>query len=214
MLTRPKTSLRKSLVIAIAGLAILALPGCVAQGSYDPPDDWFADRDTVMPVNNKIYVCHTYGCRRRTIVQFNDQDLGELRAILEVGAASPITERAAVSKAVQWYELRIARDVGNHNDKGGYDASMSGVPGQMDCIDEATNTTSLLMVAQANQMLAHHKVRKPVAKGFFLDGRYPHATAVLVENSGKGTYAIDSYPRGNAEPPVIMDLDAWYASRT
>ena len=56
-----------------------------------------------------------------------------------------------------------------------------------------------------------------VARGFFLDGRYPHATAVLAESAVPATprtqWAIDSWPTANAEPPVIQRLDRWLAHR-
>ncbi|MEZ5838943.1 MAG: hypothetical protein R3D02_00370 [Hyphomicrobiales bacterium] len=48
-------------------------------------------------------------------------------------------------------------------------------------------------------------------RGFFLDGRYPHVTAVLVEKGGV-PYAIDSWPGPNGATPEIKTLDAWFAS--
>jgi hypothetical protein len=85
---------------------------------------------------------------------------------------------------------------------------------QMDCIDEATNTTSLLLMLAEHGYLMHHSVEEPSARGFFLDGRYPHATAVLAENDSGARWAIDSWPRANAEPPVVQPLAEWRRSRT
>ena len=82
----------------------------------------------------------------------------------------------------------------------------------MDCIDEATNTTSLLLVAQRRGMLKHHRVTTPVARGFFLDGRYPHATAVVKEKASGRAYAVDSWPKANGAKPDILDLDDWFAA--
>jgi hypothetical protein len=84
----------------------------------------------------------------------------------------------------------------------------------MDCIDEATNTTSLLLLLADKGFLKHHAVREPAARGFFLDGRYPHATAVLSEAGSGERWAIDSWPRANAEPPVVQPLGEWKRSRS
>jgi hypothetical protein len=62
--------------------------------------------------------------------------------------------------------------------------------------------------------LKHHEVLEPTARGFFLDGRYPHATAVLRENISGEKWAIDSWPRANAEPPVIQLLSVWRRARS
>lgn len=112
--------------------------------------------------------------------------------------------------AVSWAEKRVAKTVGSENDIGGLDMQNAGVRGQMDCIDEATNTTSLLLVAEARGMLKHHRVTTPVARGFFLDGRYPHATAVVVEKRSGTAFAIDSWPHPNGAPPNVLRLDNWF----
>ena len=104
----------------------------------------------------------------------------------------------------------MAPTVGSAGDKGGFTFD-SGVPGQMDCIDEATNTTSLLLVAQRHGYLKYHDVRSPVARGFFLDGRYPHATAVVAEKKGGRTFAVDSWTHDNGVLPDVMPLDRWFA---
>jgi hypothetical protein len=56
-------------------------------------------------------------------------------------------------------------------------------------------------------------VLQPRARGFLLDGRYPHATAVVAETGSGAKWAIDSWPRRNAEPPVIQPLSEWFRSR-
>ena len=40
----------------------------------------------------------------------------------------------------------------------------SGDPSQQDCVDEATNTTSYLLVLQANGLLKHHTVSGTMSK--------------------------------------------------
>ncbi|MCF3936635.1 hypothetical protein L1787_24900 [Acuticoccus sp. M5D2P5] len=118
-------------------------------------------------------------------------------------------ERAAIANYIAWAEKRVAPEVGSENDVGGLDIVNAGQRGQMDCIDEATNTTSYLIIAKNNGFLRFHTLGSPVARGFFLDGRYPHATAVVVDKTGT-PWAIDSWPHPNGAKPDVMPLTTWF----
>lgn len=189
---------------------IVALSGCASQSQSDATA-WYNGQDAVAPKNNRVYICHSFGCTRKTPVDFSAKDLGRLKQLLASGRASPEAERKAIAKAVSWQEKRIGPIVGSSNDEGGFDMHNSGVVGQMDCIDEASNTTSLLLVAEKNGYLRHHKVASPVARGFFLDGRYPHATATIKEKKTGAAFAVDSWPDANGVPPQIKPLDIWFS---
>lgn len=195
-----------------ASLAILALlTGCASQVS-SIPTAWYAQHRGLAPSGDRIYVCHAFGCARRTPVTLTAADVKRLAGFLAEGAKSASAERAAVARAVAWLEVRVAPVVGSKGDIGGLDLHNAGVPGQMDCLDEATNTTSYLLVLASHGLLRHHRVASPVARGFFLDGRYPHATAVLVETRSGGAYAIDSWPHSNGVRPDVIPLETWFAT--
>ncbi|NBN62210.1 hypothetical protein [Pannonibacter tanglangensis] len=196
---------------ALALALCVALVGCAAQSSQ-PATAWYTGQDGVPPRADRIYVCHSFGCARKTPVQLTGRDLRRLGDILRAGRASPQAERAAIARAVAWMETRVAATVGSAGDRPGFDMRGAGEPGQMDCIDEATNTTSLLLLAEARGLLRHHRAGAPVARGFLVDGRYPHATAVVLETSGDA-YAVDSWPTPNGAAPVIQPLSAWFAAR-
>lgn len=198
---------------ALLALGCLLLAGCAGQASGNI-GGWYSARGGVAPAGTRIYVCHAFGCARKTPFDFSPAHMRRLKAILAKGRKSPAAERAAIAQAIAWSEKTIGPVVGSDKDVGGYDLHNSGVPGQMDCIDEATNTTSVLSVAARAGYLAHHQVASPVARGFFLDGRYPHATAVVRETGSGAAFAVDSWPEANGVPPVIMPLDAWFAERS
>ncbi|MDJ0929613.1 hypothetical protein [Breoghania sp.] len=151
----------------------LSLADCAGQAA-NSASSWYAQHDSVAPRGDKVVICHDFGCASRTPVRFSAKDLSRLKFILSEGAELPQAERKAVARAVQWQERRVVPTVGSANGKGGMTFD-SGVRGQIDCIDEATNTTNLLLVAQRHGLLKYHEVRSPVARGFFLDGCYPHA---------------------------------------
>ncbi len=197
-------------VLVVAGLL---LGGCAGQAS-GPAVGWYGAHGGVAPAGERIYVCHAFGCARKTAFDFTPRRLATMKRILAAGAASPEDERKAVARLISWSEKEIGPVAGSSGDIGGYDLHNAGVPGQMDCIDEATNTTSVLLVAARQGFLKHHKVTSPVARGFFLDGRYPHATAVLRETASGKAWAIDSWPEANGKPPLVQPLDVWFASRS
>lgn len=196
----------KNIVLSLTLLGAMA--GCVGQ-ELGSATAWYGEQQGLIPKKSKIYICHGFGCNLKTPVEFSNKDLKHLRKILAKGAGSASAERDAISRAVQWQERRVGRIVGSDKDVGGLDMQNANVPGQMDCIDESTNTTSLLLVAEENGMLSHHRVGRPVARGFLLDGRYPHATASIIETGTGIAYAVDSWPRANAEKPDIMLLSTW-----
>ncbi len=195
-----------AILVAAAGLS-----ACAAQ-SLSSHGDWYEARSASPPAGNRVYICHGFGCLYTTPVSFNESELATITAPLQFALADPGQERAALARSVQAFEEIVGRRVGTSSDRGGFEI-IGGKKSQMDCIDEATNTTSLMLLLQARGALKHHTVMHPVARGFFLDGRYPHATAVLGVKEGGEKWAIDSWPDDNGKPPVVQRLDKWLASR-
>ncbi len=188
--------------------AALALSGCVSQikGS---PSGWYSQMGGIENKGDTVYICHGFGCEYRKPVTFSRADQRRLKAILKRGSRSAKAERAAISKAVQWQEKRVGPVVGSSNDIGGLDMSNGNVQGQMDCIDEATNTTSLLIYAESKGWLKHHRVARPASRGYFIDGKYPHASAVIVDETTDTPWAVDSWRLSNGQPPDILRLSRW-----
>lgn len=156
---------------------------------------------------SRLVVCHGFDCRRQTKLELSGGDAGQLASIMRRGGGSAKAERDAVRSAVKYFETRAGQAIGVR-DEPKSDITQSGLIGQMDCIDESTNTRTLLLYLQGRGLLKHHKVMSNVSRGFFADGRYPHSTAVLQENGGT-KWAIDSWyePMGGA--PDVMPLAEW-----
>jgi hypothetical protein len=108
---------------------------------------------------------------------------------------------------VAYFETRAGQAIGVR-DTAKSTLAQSGRMGQMDCIDESTNTRTLLLYLQGRGFLRHHNVESNVSRGFFADGRYPHSTAVVSEKGGP-RWAIDSWYEPMGGKPDIMPLDQW-----
>ncbi|MEM6712635.1 MAG: hypothetical protein AAF590_10175 [Pseudomonadota bacterium] len=198
----------RSCSVAMACAFLLA--GCVSSGTSAL--SWYPTQNARAPQGLTLGICHAFGCQRQTDVRLADSDVQELASIMRGSDGSPASERDAVKRAVMWMEARVGPVVGSDHDIGGLDLQNAGVPGQMDCLDETTNTTTTLLLLQESGLLVHHRVAYPVARGFFLDGRYPHATAVLEETETAERWAIDPWPYANAEDVDVMPLNEWYAT--
>lgn len=185
---------------------VAILGGCAAQSGLGVAN-WYDGSRRIAPVNGKVLVCHGFGCAYKTPVVFGRRDVARMRRMLR-GARTPAAERKAIQRYIAWAERRVAPAAGSAGDVAGLDLGNARIRGQMDCIDEATNTTSYLLVAEELGLLRFHTVQSPVARGYFLDGRYPHATAVI---RADGTdYAVDSWPQENGKLPQVMTLAAWF----
>src|SRR6476660_6372707 len=58
-------------------------------------------------------------------------------------------------------------------------------------------------------LLRYHDGDEPEARGYMVDGRPPHATAVLVERATGKKWSIDSWTVGYGQALEVMPLERW-----
>ncbi|MGO4525480.1 hypothetical protein AB4097_11525 [Microvirga sp. 2MCAF35] len=170
---------------------------------------WFNQQGYVGPSGSRIIACHGYGCVRRMAISVDGAWLSRAREILRAGQGSPDAERRALGEVIRSYTAYLATSLGGKPDTPGSPPQMSGVYGQMDCLDETANTTSVLLVLQEQGLLAYHAVQYPESRGFFLDGRYPHFTAVITERRTGTAWAVDPWKKAPGQRPDILPLTRW-----
>ncbi|MEW9805278.1 hypothetical protein [Mesorhizobium marinum] len=159
------------------------------------------------PASKAISVCHGYGCSFRSKLVLGPGDYSRIQAIMRAGARSPAAERAALKRAVQYFEERSAQVIGvRDNPKAAFGAAR--IKGQMDCIDESSNTTAFLHYLAGRGFLKFHKVGSKVSRGFFLDGRYPHWTAIVIDPRGV-RWVVDSWYAPTGGAPDIFPYEEW-----
>ncbi len=161
------------------------------------------------PSIDAISICHGFGCKFREEMALTGADRAALAKLLAAGSASAAAERRAVGAAGAWFDRRIGPIAGTVGHVARANREYMFDKRQMDCIDTSRNTTSLLLVLAQLKLLRHHTVAEPEARGFLLDGRGPHATAVLVENASGTKWAVDSWTRAYGQAPEIMPLSLW-----
>jgi hypothetical protein len=171
------------------------------------------------PQGNRVTVCHAYTCKEQTTYTFSPAQMAEISALMKKTkrADTPFEERRAVAYAISYMEVRVGNKLGI-KDVAGMQFTASGDPSQQDCVDEATNTTSYLLVLQANGLLKHHTVSGTMSKENLARGvatlnpvkYWPHWTAVLTETKTGQKYAVDSWLFPNGENPAVVKVEDWY----
>jgi hypothetical protein len=154
-----------------------------------------------------LTVCHGYNCAFKARLALTAGDAAKVRSIMAAGEKSAAAERTAIARAVRHFEERSTQQIGIR-DKPKTQLGASRIRGQMDCVDESTNTRTLLNYLAGRGLLKHHKVGRNDSRGFLLDGRYPHWTASIVEASGN-VWAVDSWYGAGGAAPDVMPMSEW-----
>ncbi|MBI3570493.1 MAG: hypothetical protein HY082_05255 [Gammaproteobacteria bacterium] len=160
-----------------------------------------------VPTPQHIPVCSGYGCRIIDIVSLSDVEWRAVRALFNPRAPSAADERQKIARAIALIERFVGPKTDTAHDKGG---TFPGLfeDGQMDCIDESTNTTFYLRLLVADGLIRWHNVGPDATRGYFLFG-WPHTTATVREKSSGDEYVVDSWFFDNGAEPVIIPLKQW-----
>lgn len=161
------------------------------------------------PSATSITVCYGFVCRRRHILDFTAGDRAALTAIMKAGRANAVAERAAVQKAVIWFDRRMGPILGTNKRVAKADFRFRDDAHNYDCWDTTRNTTSLLLVMQQWGLLKFHSIGDPKFRGYSLVLQTPHNTAVLVDRATKVEWVVDLWPRGYLQPPDVMTVAKW-----
>jgi hypothetical protein len=161
------------------------------------------------PSAKSMTVCYGFVCRRREMLDFTPGDRNVLTQMLAAGRASAAAERAAVQKAVVWFDRHMGPVIGTDKRVAKADFRYFDDKHNYDCWDTTRNTTSLLLVLQEWGLLKHHMVGDPHYRGNALVLQTPHNTAVLVERATKVEWVVDMWPRGYLQPPDVMTVEKW-----
>ena len=170
-------------------------------------DVFVRDDIITVPTYNHFSVCYEHTCQQVVTRSLNQDEWHRLTVPLNVSLPTAGAERAAIAATVRNLETVVGQLTGTGQDKGGNLAGF-GLPGQMDCIDESTNTTTYLSMLADSGLLKHHAVLDRVTR-FGLFAGAPHTTAVIGETGTGQRFAVDSWFFDNGHAPVIIELQQW-----
>lgn len=205
-----KTSVINSFIVSLTGLGLIAAPRPAFSVELSAPQAALYTTVSIFPPSDqRMTVCYGFVCRRREILDFTPSDHNELKQILAAGRVSATAERAAVQKAVIWFDRRMGPVIGTDKRIAKADFRYFDDKHNYDCWDTTRNITSLLLVLQEWGLLKYHVVGDPHYRGNALVLQTPHNTAVLVERATKVEWTVDMWPRGYLQPPDVMTVEKW-----
>lgn len=152
-------------------------------------------------------MCHSGGCADVTHVAISEDEWVAVRTVFDPMPENAEQERQALANAIGVIETIVGEKTGTSTDRGGTFGN-SEYPGQLDCNDEAINTTNYLRLIRDDGLMHYHTVGDTERRGYFFRG-WPHSTASLVEIETKQVYAVDAWFYENGHPAVVLPLATW-----
>jgi len=154
-------------------------------------------------------VCTGGGCFEVKHVALNQAEWQVIAAVFaEAGmAASAERERRLIALAIGEMEKIVGIKTDTATDLAGTFGN-SNYPGQLDCNDEAINSTTYMRLMQQNGLIKLHAVEDMRTRNFFFSG-WPHSTAVMHEIANGERYAVDSWFYDNGFPATIVPFAQW-----
>lgn len=183
------------------------LAACGGQDQYDTIEGMREKFKLTAPTPQAFLVCHEHGCTERTKVTLSDQQWQQVRAVFQPKPRDAADERARIAQAVGLLERLVAPQAGTARDVGGTFEGI-GRGGQLDCEDEASNTTQYLIMMKNDGLLAYHTPIGRRWRGFFIHG-WPHTTAIVSEQGSNALWAVDSWFEDNGMPAHVLPLALW-----
>ena len=198
----------RSYLQALFIAALGAVPAaCVPHGESMPiADRALVDLEADPPQPDRFAYCFDYGCSTRKIIGLSTEEWAEIIAPLHPPAPDPEAERFQIAHSVGRFEQVVGSKLGTSNDKAG---TLTGYGrfGQLDCVDEAVNTTRFLIMIEGQGLLHHHQVGSPVHRAW-ISWEFTHMTATVRAPDG-ATYAMDTWFKDNGGDADVIPIGPW-----
>jgi hypothetical protein len=166
-----------------------------------------------LPQGNSAVICAGAGCPIKLPFTFTQAHIDRVREKMQryLMEDTPAAERQALRAAVVEMELivlherletltraeHLAYSVKSHKD---YSARFT-----QDCVDQATNGTSYLLILAKNGLMKHHRVIHPGQINIFIF--QPHFFTRIQEIESGHIYRFDLYHRGRfGIPPYVVRI--------
>lgn len=155
----------------------------------------------------KFQFCNGGMCAEVKTVGLNDAEWQQVRDLFEPLPSSAEQEREVLRQAIGLMERIVGAKTGTSTDRGGTFGN-SAYPGQLDCNDEASNSTTYMRLMLGDGLLHFHHIEDTRTRGgFLIFGR--HSTAAIRDLASGKLYAVDSWFHDNGVPAEVLPLDVW-----
>jgi len=197
-------------LLAALGWMVVAAAGCTPQAPRISVRDATPSRVVLADAGARLAICSGWGCKSRREVAIPHRQWQALARLFTPTAPSPAHERQRIAQAIARLEGIIGALAGTAGDLPGNRRGET-LGGQLDCVDESTNSTTYLLALEAQGWLRWHRSAGRARRSWFVLDQ--HYTAVIEEREGGRRYAVDSWYGPNGAPPEIQPLSDWYLKR-
>ena len=161
------------------------------------------------PTPQRFSFCWGGTCAAIEQVGLTPTEWSQVRGMFDPMPRDAESERETVRAAIGLLESIVGSKTGTSGDRAGTFGN-SAWPGQLDCNDEATNSTNYMRMMHADGLMRFHEILDTRTRGgFLIFGR--HSTAVIAETGSMKKFAVDSWFYDNGKPAIILPLDTWQA---
>jgi hypothetical protein len=162
-----------------------------------------------IPALHGFEVCTGGGCAEVKHVSLSDDEWQSIASIFtDVRMVSNAEqERDQIALAIGAFESIVGSKTSTETDLAGTFGN-SDYPGQLDCNDEAINSTTYMRLMHQNGLLKFHDIEDTRTRNFFFTG-WPHSTAVIHETASGERFAVDSWFYDNGFPATIIPFTVW-----
>jgi len=191
--------------LTLIALLILSACGFADQDGYQ----YYLSRYNLPdPEPEQFPHCHSYGCLKYYLVTLNKAEWAEIDSVFTPPSRTAEQERERIEIALGKFETIVGGLTGTDRDVGNTFKKMG--DGQLDCVDESTNTTIYLDLLKQREHLKFHTIKEPRSR-FAIHAMqfWPHQTAVIEETESAQKYAVDSWFDDNGHPAHIVPIDLW-----
>ncbi|HEU4708442.1 MAG TPA: hypothetical protein VFS17_03940 [Methylophilaceae bacterium] len=152
-------------------------------------------------------ICHSGGCADVSHVALSQDEWQKVADEFDPLPEDAADERSRIANAIGTLESIVGEKTGTGNDLAGTFGAFS-TPGQMDCNDEASNSTTYIKLLTKAGLIRFHELRDTKVRSFFFNG-WPHTTASIADKQTGELFAVDSWFYDNGTPAVIIPLEQW-----
>lgn len=164
-----------------------------------------------VPSIDGLHVCFGGGCAAMRHVSISTQEWTQILGIFAMQRNEDVSEasfeRRQISEAVGLLEVILGAKIGTSGDRAGT-FNNSKYPSQLDCNDEAINTTTYIHLMQYYGLIKLHESEDMHTRNFLFNG-WPHSTAVIHEKATGEQFAVDSWFYDNGVPATIVPFKVW-----
>jgi hypothetical protein len=162
------------------------------------------------PNLSQFEVCQGGGCAQINQLSISAAEWNNVAQIFQVKADNASEERIQISQAIGQIEQIIGAKNGTATDRAGT-FDNADFPGQLDCNDEAINTTTYMRLLKLNGLIQFHEIEDTRTRNFFFTG-WPHTTAVIRDIKTNERFAVDSWFYDNGHAASIVPFATWKAN--